>query len=55
MSPQQRKSEEAASREGLSVTAWLVRAVTAALEPGSWSRDAGRGQQVGRHFTGWVH
>ena len=31
--------EEAATREGLSVNAWLVRAVTAALDPGPRSRD----------------
>jgi hypothetical protein len=56
--PEQLKQrvEEAAGREGLSVNAWLVRAVSAALEPD----DRGRGPrqrdrpQVGRHYTGWV-
>lgn len=47
--------EEAASREGLSVNAWLVRAVAAALEPAA---DRGRrgqaGPAVGQGFTGWV-
>ncbi|WP_327354682.1 hypothetical protein [Streptomyces sp. NBC_01304] len=49
--------EEAASREGLSVNAWLVRAVTAALEPGA---DRGRPARpnftsgAGQGFTGWV-
>ncbi|MDV9188862.1 hypothetical protein R6L23_11660 [Streptomyces sp. SR27] len=47
--------EEAASREGLSVNAWLVRAVAAALESAA---DRGRrgqaGSAVGQGFTGWV-
>ncbi|MCT4356279.1 hypothetical protein M5362_24410 [Streptomyces sp. Je 1-79] len=50
--------EEAASREGLSVNAWLVRAVAAALEPDT----TGRGRKstgpaspaAGQGFTGWV-
>ncbi|MFD9034178.1 hypothetical protein ACFVZW_24000 [Streptomyces sp. NPDC059567] len=50
--------EEAASREGLSVNAWLVRAVTAALEPGTAGRSrkgsTGLGPAVGQGFTGWV-
>jgi hypothetical protein len=51
--------EEAAGREGLSVNAWLVRAVAAALEAdGSGRRTGGRGgptsRQGGRHYTGWV-
>jgi hypothetical protein len=48
--------DEAASRMGLSVNAWLVRAVSAALEPdGPGPRtDPGAGQQLGRRFTGWV-
>jgi hypothetical protein len=44
--------EEAARRAGLSVNAWLVRAVGAALEPENRSR---RGQEIGQHYTGWVH
>ncbi|GAA3120720.1 hypothetical protein [Streptosporangium carneum] len=52
--------EEAAGREGLSVNAWLVRAVSAALEPDGRGRRpdqrAGRqtAQQTGRRYTGWV-
>ncbi|MEU9863586.1 hypothetical protein AB0D99_22200 [Streptomyces sp. NPDC047971] len=50
--------EEAANREGLSVNAWLVRAVTAALEPGAAGHgrksSTGRGPAVGQGFTGWV-
>ncbi|XVQ08185.1 hypothetical protein ACQP1W_37315 [Spirillospora sp. CA-255316] len=61
--------EEAAGREGLSVNAWLVRAVTAALEPGGRDRDQGRtpgsgsgtgaggytrGPRHGQRYTGWV-
>ncbi len=44
--------DEAASREGLSVNAWLVRAVVAALEPGA--RDGRRGPSMGQQYTGWV-
>lgn len=48
--------DEAASRMGLSVNAWLVRAVSGALEPdGPGPRtDPGAGQHLGRRFTGWV-
>ncbi|MEU6760099.1 hypothetical protein [Streptomyces sp. NPDC046685] len=59
--------EEAAGREGLSVNAWLVRAVAAALEPtadrgaGGTGRasaagqgSAGRTPAAGQGFTGWV-
>ncbi len=47
--------EEAAGQEGLSVNAWLVRAVAAALEPGAPARPATRtGHGVGQGFTGWV-
>ena len=49
--------EEAASRAGLSVNAWLVRAVSAALEPddaggrrSSWRSS----QQTGQRYSGWV-
>ena len=47
------RAEEAADKEGLSVNAWLVRAVAAALEPdGGHSRRSGqRGRQS---YTGWV-
>jgi hypothetical protein len=48
--------DDAAGQAGLSVNAWLVRAVSAALEPD----DRGRGgrqrdrPQTGRHYSGWV-
>ncbi|MEU8584124.1 hypothetical protein [Streptomyces abikoensis] len=54
--PLKTRVEDAAGREGLSVNAWLVRAVAAALEPaGGHARPAGRtrhGNSQG--FTGWV-
>jgi hypothetical protein len=50
--------DDAARREGLSVNAWLVRAITAAVEGGGTGRRGGRGgpgpQQGDRDFTGWV-
>ncbi|MFJ4189772.1 toxin-antitoxin system HicB family antitoxin [Kitasatospora sp. NPDC089509] len=56
------RAEEAAGQEGLSLNAWLVRAVAGALEGG---QPAGRpaadlGTRVprsvgGQGFTGWVH
>ncbi|MEV6972409.1 hypothetical protein [Kitasatospora sp. NPDC093806] len=48
--------EEAAGQEGLSVNAWLVRAVGAALEPGAPPvRFEARGRRGGgQGFTGWV-
>ncbi|MFG3207623.1 hypothetical protein [Streptomyces sp. NPDC048192] len=48
------RAEEAASREGLSVNAWLVRAVAAAVEGGSRPRTTGKTHTVGQGFTGWV-
>ncbi|MFC7328132.1 hypothetical protein [Marinactinospora rubrisoli] len=47
--------EDAASREGLSVNAWLVRAAAAALETGEPGRPAGGGRGRARQgYTGWV-
>ncbi len=46
------KVDEAAGRDGLSVNAWLVRAIVAALEPGA--RDRGRSPSMGQQYTGWV-
>ncbi|MFI6989387.1 hypothetical protein ACI2LC_33540 [Nonomuraea wenchangensis] len=51
--------EEAAGREGLSVNAWLVRAVAGALDAGDQGRRPGRPgrppqPQSGRRFSGWV-
>ncbi len=48
------RAEEAASREGLSVNAWLVRAVSAAVDSGTRVRAPERAQAVGQSFTGWV-
>lgn len=45
--------EEAAGREGLSVNAWLVRAASAALDPGE-RRDTRSARSSAGHFTGWV-
>ncbi|GAA3955674.1 hypothetical protein GCM10023085_42830 [Actinomadura viridis] len=52
--------EEAAGRQGISVNAWLVRAISAAFEPGAGSGPgSGPGDrpqqfQSGRSYTGWV-
>ncbi|MER6737746.1 hypothetical protein [Streptomyces puniciscabiei] len=48
------RAEQAASREGLSVNAWLVRAVSAAVEGGARPRTPERAQAVGQSYTGWV-
>lgn len=56
--PEQLKSrvEEAAGRQQVSVNAWLVRALSAAFEPGARNRPADGPRQVtsGRDYTGWV-
>ncbi|MGW0538570.1 hypothetical protein [Streptomyces sp. NPDC003032] len=50
--------EEAASRDGLSVNAWLVRAVSAALDQPDGKQGASAGHRGGPAFgdgyTGWV-
>jgi hypothetical protein len=49
------RAEQAADREGLSVNAWLVRAVAAALEPDDRDVQARRGSPRGQQsYTGWV-
>ncbi|MEV7405486.1 toxin-antitoxin system HicB family antitoxin [Streptomyces sp. NPDC091267] len=48
------RAEEAASREGLSVNAWLVRAVSASIEGGTRPRTPEKTQTIGQNFTGWV-
>ncbi|MFG3199007.1 toxin-antitoxin system HicB family antitoxin [Streptomyces sp. NPDC048208] len=48
------RAEEAASREGLSVNAWLTRAVSAAVEGGTRPRPAEKTRTIGQSFTGWV-
>ncbi|MER0244359.1 toxin-antitoxin system HicB family antitoxin [Streptomyces sp. HSW2009] len=47
------RAEEAAGREGLSVNAWLVRAVSAAVGSGQ-PRPVTQTRNVGQGFTGWV-
>jgi hypothetical protein len=47
--------EEAAARDGLSVNAWLVRALSASLEPGEERRTRRRSPPGGQRYTGWVH
>ncbi|MEU0084495.1 toxin-antitoxin system HicB family antitoxin [Streptomyces sp. NPDC006274] len=48
------RAEEAATREGLSVNAWLVRAVSAAVDGGARPRTTEKARTVGQSFTGWV-
>ncbi|MFI1731973.1 toxin-antitoxin system HicB family antitoxin [Streptomyces acidicola] len=48
------RAEEAASREGLSVNAWLVRAVSAAVDGGTQPRTTQKTRTIGQSFTGWV-
>ncbi|WP_441248871.1 hypothetical protein [Kitasatospora sp. McL0602] len=49
------RAEEAASREGLSVNAWLVRAVSAAVDGGgARPRTTEKTRTIGQSFTGWV-
>ncbi|MGH3735947.1 MAG: toxin-antitoxin system HicB family antitoxin [Micromonosporaceae bacterium] len=48
-------AEEAAGRAGLSLNAWLVRAVARAVEPGTQGRAPRRGGSGSpQHYTGWV-
>lgn len=48
------RAEEAAAREGLSVNAWLVRAVSAAVDGGTGRRTTEKSQTLGQGYTGWV-
>lgn len=53
------RAEEAATREGLSVNAWLIRAVSAAVDGrggggGGRPRTTEKTQTVGQSITGWV-
>lgn len=48
------RAEEAATLEGLSVNAWLVRAVSAAVDGGGRPRTTEKTRTVGQSFTGWV-
>ncbi len=45
------RAERAAAQEGVSLNAWLVRAVAGAVQPGGRQRDQGPGP-IGRRFTG---
>ncbi|MFG2223323.1 hypothetical protein [Streptomyces sp. NPDC048644] len=49
------RAEDAAAADGLSVNAWLVRAVSTTLDGGQRANPQGRGKESGgRGFTGWV-
>ncbi|MER8041193.1 hypothetical protein ACWEP8_39135 [Streptomyces hydrogenans] len=48
------RAEEAANREGLSVNAWLVRAVSSAVDGGARPRTTEKPRTVGQSITGWV-
>lgn len=48
------RAEEAAAREGLSVNAWLVRAVSGAVDGGAGPRTTEKSQTLGQGYTGWV-
>ncbi|MFE8975776.1 toxin-antitoxin system HicB family antitoxin [Streptomyces cyaneofuscatus] len=48
------RAEEAAAGEGLSVNAWLVRAVASAVDGGTRPRTTEKTRTVGQSFTGWV-
>ncbi|MFI6644645.1 hypothetical protein [Streptomyces sp. NPDC050504] len=48
------RAEEAAGRDGLSVNAWLVRAVSAAVEGGTRPRTTEKPRTIGQSITGWV-
>ncbi|WP_406137744.1 toxin-antitoxin system HicB family antitoxin [Streptomyces sp. NBC_01089] len=48
------RAEEAATREGLSVNAWLVRAVSAAVDGGTRSHTTEKTRTIGQGYTGWV-
>jgi len=49
------RAEEAAGKEGMSVNAWLIRAVATALAvPSPAPQPVGKGGYTGQRFTGWV-
>jgi hypothetical protein len=48
------RAEEVANREGLSVNAWLVRTVSAAVDGGARPRPTSTTHTVGQSVTGWV-
>jgi hypothetical protein len=46
--------EEAAGRDGLSVNAWLIRAIAAAVEPNDRRPRRTRTANGPERYTGWV-
>ncbi|WP_121712940.1 toxin-antitoxin system HicB family antitoxin [Streptomyces sp. E5N91] len=48
------RAEETANREGLSVNAWLVRAVAGAVEGSTPTHTTEKTRSVGQSLTGWV-
>jgi len=54
--PEQLKTgiEQAASRERLSVNAWLVRVAAAAIAPHDDRPSRQRGGRIGQSYTGWA-
>ncbi|MFE7131691.1 hypothetical protein ACFVIM_12585 [Streptomyces sp. NPDC057638] len=48
------RAEEVANREGLSVNAWLVRTVSAAVDGGTRPRATSPTHTVGQSITGWA-
>ncbi|MFG1809656.1 hypothetical protein [Streptomyces sp. NPDC049040] len=48
------RAEQAATRDGLSVNAWLVRAVSAAVDGGGTPRTTEKSRNLGQSFIGWV-
>ena len=53
--PEELKSrvEQAAEQEGLSINAWLVRAVSAVVEGGRSRAGESRASSRAQHYTGW--
>lgn len=52
--PLKQKLDEAAAKDGLSVNAWLVRALNSAVQPVDERRIRRRGPPGGQRYTGWV-
>ncbi|MGW3912953.1 hypothetical protein ACWEBX_15725 [Streptomyces sp. NPDC005070] len=52
--PLKARAEEAAKRDGQSVNAWLVLAVSAAVDGGTRRRATGGNRTTGQSFAGWV-
>jgi hypothetical protein len=52
--PLKARIEQAAGRERLSVNSWLVRTLSAAVEPQATPPQAGPTRSSGNHLTGWA-